>query len=63
MQSTVPPQPFAIVPQVAPTSSHVSGVQPQTFGVPPPPHVSGTAQLPQLRRPPQPLEIVPQVFP
>jgi hypothetical protein len=36
--------------------------KPQTFGLPPPPHVWGRVQaLPQLTVPPHPLEIVPQL--
>src|SRR6185437_10614386 len=34
---------------------------PQTLAVPPPPHVSPVAQVPQLSMPPQPSEIVPQL--
>jgi hypothetical protein len=44
-------------------SAHVSGVQPQTFGVPPPPQVSSPVQVPQSRVPPQPSEMVPQFLP
>ena len=33
---------------------------PQTFATPPPPHVCGDVQVPQLSVPPQPLEIEPQ---
>jgi hypothetical protein len=54
---TTPPQPSPMGPQLAPTSSHVSGVQggaPQTLGVPPPPHVLLPVQPPQLTVPPQP---------
>src|SRR5262245_19720149 len=39
------------------------GVQPQTFAVPPPPHVCGAVQVPQLSVPPQPSEMVPQFLP
>ena len=41
------------------------GVQPQTFGVPPPPQISGAVQVPQLRVKPvqSPSGIVPQFFP
>jgi hypothetical protein len=34
---------------------------PQTFGVPPPPQVSGGVHAPQVTSPPQPSEIEPQV--
>jgi hypothetical protein len=45
--SSVPPQPSAIVPQLAPASAQVVGVQtPHSFGMPPPPHVSGVEQVP-----------------
>jgi hypothetical protein len=40
----------------------VSGVQPHTPGVPPPPHVFGLLQL-QVTEPPQPSERVPQLVP
>ncbi len=36
------------------------GVQPQTLAVPPPPHVCGAAQVPQLSVPPQPFGMDPQ---
>lgn len=39
------------------------GVHPQTFGVPPPPHVCGALHCPQLNVPLQPFEIVPQSLP
>ena len=38
-------------------------VTPQTFGVPPPPQVSGRVHVPQPRVPPQPSAIVPQFAP
>ncbi|QSQ22932.1 hypothetical protein JY651_48900 [Pyxidicoccus parkwayensis] len=38
-------------------------MQPQTFEVPPPPHVWGLMQVPQVYVPPQPFETVPQFFP
>jgi hypothetical protein len=56
-QSTTPPQPSATSPHsLAPQSAGVLGVQvpppgppePHTLGVPPPPHVCGEVQLPQL---------------
>ena len=62
-QSSVPPQPSAIIPQVAPAAAQVVGVQPQTFGVPPPPQVSGAVQVPQLTVPPQPSDTEPQLSP
>jgi len=62
-QFTVPPQPFEIVPQFAPLGHVVTGVQPQTLAVPPPPQVCGAVQLPQLTVPPQPFGIVPQFRP
>ena len=62
-QSRVPPQPSEIVPPDAPWAAHVVGVQPQTFGVPPPPHVFGAVQVPQLNVPPQPSGTEPQLFP
>src|SRR5262245_1965648 len=36
---------------------------PQTFATPPPPHVWGAVQEPQLSVPPQPFGIEPQFFP
>src|SRR5262249_48615097 len=36
---------------------------PQTLATPPPPHVWGAVQEPQVSAPPQPFEIVPQFFP
>lgn len=63
-QSTVPPQPSEIVPPDAPTSPHVRGVQPHTFGTPPPPQVFGVVQAPpQLKVPPQPFGAEPQSAP
>jgi hypothetical protein len=42
----------------------VLGVQPQMLGMPPPPQVSGSLQVPQTRGPlPQPRSIVPQFTP
>jgi hypothetical protein len=38
-QLTMPPQPSGTVPQLSPAGQLVIGVQPQTFAVPPPPHV------------------------
>jgi hypothetical protein len=45
-QSSVPPQPFAAMPQLKPSDGQVLAVQPHTFIVPPPPHVSGALQPP-----------------
>jgi hypothetical protein len=53
-----PPQPSP--PQALPAQS---GVQPQTFGVPPPPQVFGASQVPQARSLPQPSGIVSQSLP
>jgi hypothetical protein len=39
----------------------VPPADPQTFGVPPPPHVCGAVQVPQLIVPPHPSGIVPQL--
>src|SRR5689334_13939337 len=57
-QSSTPPQPSACSPHVAPRSSQVFGLHadlpPQRLGSPPPPHVAGAVQPPQLMRSPQP---------
>jgi len=42
----VPPQPFGIVPQLSPVGHDAIGVHPQTFVVPPPPHVFGAVADP-----------------
>jgi hypothetical protein len=59
------PQLLVSVPQLSPAGHVVKlGVQPQTLGVPPPPHVWGAVQLPpQLTMPPQPSGTEPQFFP
>jgi hypothetical protein len=44
LQLSIPPQPSGIVPHVAFCAAQVVGVQPQTIGVPPPPHVCGGVQ-------------------
>jgi hypothetical protein len=44
-------------------TSHGAVLCPQTFGVPPPPQVSGAVQVPQEMVPPQPSGAVPQVCP
>src|SRR6185295_16926028 len=62
-QSSVPPHPSGIVPQFFPCAAHVVGVQPQTFAVPPPPHVCGAVHVPQSSVPLHPFGIVPQSFP
>ncbi len=58
-------QPSSIMPHSAPSSSQVVvGVHspsPQTFGVPPPPQVSGSVQVPQSIIVPQPSSIMPQL--
>src|SRR5262245_57792222 len=43
-QGVMPPQPSGQMPQVLPSAAQVFGVQPQTLGVPPPPHVCGLMQ-------------------
>jgi hypothetical protein len=40
LQFSVPPHPSVVLPHVIPCFAQVVGVQPHTFGVPPPPHVS-----------------------
>jgi hypothetical protein len=55
----VPPQPSGAVPQVWPDGHVVAGVHPHALGVPPPPHVCGAGQVPQLIVPPQPSEMTP----
>jgi hypothetical protein len=61
-QCSVPPQPSGQSPQLR--APHVDGVQPQTFGVPPPPHVAPVAvHVPQASVPPQPSGIDPQSLP
>ncbi len=70
-QSMVLPQPSLTGPQPAPSSAQVFGVQastppsgiPQTFGIPPPPQVSGTVHVPQSSVPPQQSEAMPQSKP
>jgi hypothetical protein len=64
VQVTVPPQLSESVPHVSFAGQAVSGVQPQTFAVPPPPQVCGEVQDgPQVTDPPQPLGTVPQLAP
>jgi hypothetical protein len=63
-QSALPPQPSGIDPEETPWAAHVVGVQPQTFGVPPPPQVSGAAHDPQFNMSGQvPSLMRPQVAP
>jgi hypothetical protein len=62
-QVRVPPQPSGMEPQFFPCATQLVGVQPHTFGVPPPPQVCGGVHVPQLSVPPQPLDAVPQVWP
>ena len=63
-QLTVPPHPLETVPQLSPAGQVVAAVQPQTFGVPPPPQVSGAVHAgPQDTVPPHPLDTVPQSSP
>ena len=51
-------------PVAVPVSWAVDAVPPpQTLATPPPPHVWGAVQDPQVSVPPQPSEIVPQFFP
>jgi hypothetical protein len=55
------PHPSETDPQAAPNAAHVVGVHllaPHWLG-PPPPHVAGAMQLPQLSVPPHPSGIVP----
>ncbi len=63
------PQPSPAGPHVIPCDAHVIGVQtkppsdsPHWPGTPPPPHVSGVVQLPQLSDPPQPLPAGPHMM-
>lgn len=55
-----PPHGFGTVPHFP---LQLGAEQPQTFGVPPPPQVSGELQVPQFRMPPQPSDTWPQFFP
>lgn len=50
-------------PQFLPSAAQVVGVQPQTLGVPFPPHVLGLEQFPHWSVPPQPSGIEPQFLP
>src|SRR5207245_2046130 len=63
-QSMVPPHPSGTLPQFFCSPAHVLGVQPQTFGLPPPPQVSKPVHAPQSMLPPQPFgTLSPQFFP
>jgi len=62
-QSSFPPQPSAMLPQLAPWAAQVVGSHAQTLGMPPAPHFCPLGQLPQLSMPPQPSESVPQSLP
>lgn len=55
--------PFTLVGFSVSDESVTAAGLPQTFGVPPPPHVCGDVQVPQVRVPPQPSEIEPQFLP
>lgn len=57
-----PPQVSRIRPQSLPSATHVVGVQPQTFGAPPPPQVLGEVHAPQSTTSPQLLVTLPQLF-
>ncbi len=63
-QLTVPPQVSGMVPQLSLPGHAVRGVQPQTFWVLPPPHVSGAVQAgPQFSVVPSHAATVPQLAP
>src|SRR5438552_958456 len=54
-----PPHPSETGPQFAPDVAHVflmhgEVLEPQTLGLPPPPHVRGALHEPHVTRPPQP---------
>lgn len=55
-QLSVSPHPLSTVPQsrTPQAARKVSGAQPQTFGLPAPPHELGGVQSPVLQRPPHP---------
>jgi hypothetical protein len=53
----VPPQPFETWPHLpAQAVAIATGVQPHTFGVPPPPHVCGEVHPEHMYMAPQPFE-------
>jgi hypothetical protein len=62
-QSSVPPQVSAASPHAAPSSAHVTGVQPHWFMTPPPPHSSGATQLPHSSTCEHPSDTFPQPAP
>ena len=51
------------MPQFCVPVHFAAGVQPHTFALPPPPHVCGAVQAPQLIVPPHPSDMVPQFRP
>jgi hypothetical protein len=55
------PHPSSMVPQVAPSASHVFAVQPHRFALPLPPHVLGALHVPQRSVPPHPSGASPQL--
>src|SRR5579859_3634245 len=60
--ATIPPHPSGAVPHVIPAGQVFAPAHPQTFGVPPPPHVFGAVHAgPHVTVPPQPSESVPQL--
>src|SRR6185437_13727378 len=61
-QLIMPPQPSESGPQVSPAGQLLSGVQPHSLAVPPPPQVCGDVQVPQLMVV-QPYGAVPQFWP
>ncbi len=62
-QLTRLPQLSVALPHSLPLHASPAAAQPQTFGVPAPPQVSGEEQLPQSSIPPQPLGTLPQSLP
>lgn len=60
-QARLPPQPSAMVPQVAPSWPQLVGVHPHWLGTPPAPHAPGGLQVPQFRMPPQPFAAWPHL--
>jgi hypothetical protein len=62
-QSIMLPQPSGMTPQLPP-GTHFHGQQPpQTFGLPPPPHVEGHGQMPQSSVSPHAVTTTPQSAP
>lgn len=62
-QLSSPPQPSAMLPQLAPSCTQVVGAQSQRYGVPSAPQLSGDMHPPQLSVPPHPSEGVPHSAP